>query len=99
MTSAKKPRDPAYSFRAVPEVEDAIERHFQRLSKWAPPGVTTSKTDAIASLIIVGAMAWDASDRTGPHGPTNIIEAGTAKLIEASRRPSEDKTKDTTHDD
>ena len=76
MPNPPKPKDPVYSFRAIPQVEDAIERHFQRLTKSTAAGVTIRRTDVIASLVIIGAAAWDASDGLGPHSPGSIIDAG-----------------------
>lgn len=83
MPKTSKPKEPVYSFRAVAEVEAAIDRHFQRLTKSAAPGVTIRRTDAIASLVIVGAMAWEAAERSGPNSPGALIEAGERACADA----------------
>jgi hypothetical protein len=83
MPTSKKPnkrKEPTYSFRAVAQLEDAIERHFDRLTKSAAPGVAIRKTDALASLLIVGSMAWDAADRLVATSPGSVIEAGEQAL-------------------
>lgn len=84
MHKTPKHREPIiYSFRVTDEVEAAIERHFQRLTEAAWPGVRLTRTDAIASLLIVGGMAWDAADRSGPNSPGALIEAGERACAEA----------------
>jgi hypothetical protein len=80
MPTSGKPKDPVYSFRAPAELGDAIERHFERLTKSAWAGLVIRRTDAIASLLIVGAMAWDAADRSASSSPGAIIEAGEQAL-------------------
>ena len=94
MPTSKKPDKPqvvTYSFRAVPQLEDAIERHFDRLTKSAAPGVSIRKTDALASLLIVGSMAWDAADRAGPYSPGAIIEAGEHALRNTNQSENDDE--------
>jgi len=94
MPTSKKPDKPkvvTYSFRAVPQLEDAIERHFDRLTKSAAPGVSIRKTDALASLLLVGGLAWDAADRAGPYSPGAIIDAGERALRNLNQNEDDDE--------
>jgi hypothetical protein len=90
MPTSKKPKEHTYSFRAPRELEDAIERHFTRLTESAWPGVSIRRTDAIASLVIVGAMAWDAADRVSAASPGGVIDAGERALRNLNQSENDD---------
>ena len=76
MYISQKPKGHVYSFRATDELEDAIEKHFAFLIERASPGVTVRRTDALASLVAVGFMAWSASYRAAQYSPGAIIDMG-----------------------
>jgi hypothetical protein len=59
-SSAKEER--TFSFRASPEVADAIDEHFRRLCRQTP-GVVFYNTQAITSLIVRGALGFEEDDR------------------------------------
>jgi hypothetical protein len=81
-----KPKDPVFTFRATPAVEEAVEAQLEHLTRNAPPGLSVRRTDAIASLILLGAMARAAALRVQPYGPQDVINAGEQALSQELQR-------------
>ena len=66
-----------------------VTEHTERMETLT--GAAVSRSQAIESLLAVGALVWTAVERTGSWSPTALIDAGERSQIEAASAHDKDK--------
>lgn len=74
----------------------AAKEHAARMEKLT--GAAVSRSQAIESLMAVGALVWSAVERTGSWSPTALIDAGERVQANAMSALKETSTNETDDD-